>query len=212
MIPNPLANRFAWRRVVKMSPLLRGYTSSPDRPLCLAGRFGPGARIVFVVALLVVAIAAFAPALAVHAEPNDDERAAPRLLIAEMEALTAGSAKLSGAVRKDDLETAKAQMATINRNWPAIHAELKRRGESGVISDFESAASGLSTAIEAGDKEAAAAHVGQLQQALGVVNETLGSADLDAGRLLGAVGLPLLIIIALTALLPSAGRWTGVKL
>ncbi|MDO8615100.1 MAG: hypothetical protein Q7T33_05125 [Dehalococcoidia bacterium] len=211
MIPSPLAARLAWRRVVAMSPLLRGYTSSPLRPWYSAVRFGPGARIVFGVALLAAAITAFAPAPAVYAQPGD-ERAAPRLLIAEMEALTAGAGKLSGAVRKADFETAQSQLATINRNWPAVRAELQRREKSDVINSFESALGGLSTAIEAGDEEAATVGTAQLQRALGAVNETLGSADLDAGRILGAVGLPLLIIAAITAVLPAAGRRIGVKL
>ena len=212
MIPNPLAPVCAWRRVITMPPLLRGYTSSPDRPLYSAGHFGQAARTVFVVALLAVATAALAPPPAVQAQSGDDGRAAPRLLIAEMEALTASAGKLSGAVSKADFETAKGQLATINGNWPAVRAELQDRGESGVINGFESALSGLSTAVETGDAEAAAAGAGQLQRALGTVNETLESADLDIGRLLGAVGLPLLIIAALTALLPTAMRRIGVKL
>ena len=165
MISNPLAVRLVWRRVVTSSPL-RGYTSSLHRPLYTAGRFGPGARIVVGVSLLAVAIIAFALAPAVHAQPNDDGRAAPRLLIAEMEALTASVGKLSGAVAKADFETANGHLATINRNWPGIRADLKRRGESGIISDFESAMSGVGTAIEAADQETASAEAGRLQQAL----------------------------------------------
>ena len=77
MIPNPLANRLAWRRVVTTSPLLRGCTSSPHRPLYLAGHFWLGAGIVFGVALLVLAITALAPVPVAHAQPDDGERALP---------------------------------------------------------------------------------------------------------------------------------------
>ncbi len=197
MIPNPLATALTWRRAVTPSPIWRGGTSI---------------MVVLGVAILVASIAALAPTPAAHAQPGDGERAAPRLLITEMEALKAGAGKLSGAVRKSDFETAGSQLATINRNWPAVRAELQRRGESSIISDFESAIAGVGAAIEAADQDAASADAGRLQQALGSVNRALESADLDIGRLLGAVGLPLLIIVALTALLPTAGRRIGVKL
>ena len=211
MIPNPLANRLAWRRVVATSPLLRGCTSNSHRPLYLAGHFWLGTGIGCGGALLVLAITALAPVPAAHAQPDDGERAAPRLLIAEMEALTASVGKLSGAVRKADFKTAKAQLTTINNNWPPVRAELQRRGESGVVGGFESAVSGLSTAIEPADQDAASADAGRLRQAFAAANEALGSADLDVGRLLRAVGLPLLTVAALTAVLPAAARRIGVK-
>ena len=70
----------------------------------------------------------------------------------------------------------------------------------------------VSTAVEAGDQEAASANAGQLTEALGAVNNSLESADFNGGRIVTALLLPLLLIAALTLALPAIIRKAGVKL
>ena len=178
-------------------------------PMAIGILGSSGARVLFVT-LLACAFAAIP--LAPSARADGPAAGTDRLLITEMAAIKASAGKLSSALEQADFETANGQLAAIKGNWAAVRSELERRDSTEIVAGFESAMSRVSTAVEAGDQEAASANAGQLTEALGAVNKSLESADFNGGRIVTALLLPLLLIAALTLALPAITRKAGVKL
>ncbi len=169
---------------------------------------GFGAVRASLAAVLLLALVVLPAVPVAHA----DGAGTDRLLIAEMEAVTTGTGKLAGAVAKPDFGTAAAQVSAVSRNWPAIRAELERRGEAALIAEFESALESVKTAVEGRDVEAATAAAGDLKASLNRVNATLGSVDTDGGRVVRALVIPLLLAAAVAGTLPALARRAGVRL
>lgn len=135
-----------------------------------------------------------------------------RLLISEMQGLKAGINGLPGAVAKEDFDAAQPHLANIDRSWPAVRSELDRRGDADAIASFESYLESASMAVEAGDGEAASSQADALRGALSTVSSALDSPELDGGRVVRALLLPLMLIAVLTAVIPSVARKVKVQL
>ena len=162
-----------------------------------------------VAALLVVALAAAWPASPALAD--GPAAGTEQLLTVEMDALKARIARLPGVLGAGDMEAARGQLSTIDKNWPAVREELDRRGDAQTLAAFESAVGSVSRAVEAGDAAAAADAAAGLPGALTTVGDALGSARLDVARLLGALAIPLLLVAAITMVMPRITRTIGVK-
>lgn len=171
-----------------------------------------GAWRVLVAFLLPVTILLLTLPGASTANADGPDTGTSRLLIAEMKAIRTNTGRLTGALAKPDFGTAASQASAISQNWPAVRDELERRDETVVASNFESAMSSLTAAVEAEDADAAAASALNLGSALNSVEAALGTVDVDGGRLINALLVPLLLIAAITVALPAIARKMEVKL
>lgn len=165
--------------------------------------------------MLVIGLLMLAFIISAAAPPVDaagPDAGTNRLLIADMESLKASVGKLSGALAKQDFETAGSQVSVVSSNWPAVREELARRGDSSAIGRFESALEAVQAAVESQDSDAAAASAADLSSALAGVNSALASVDVDGGRVIQALVLPLLLIAVIALVVPGVARRVGVKL
>jgi hypothetical protein len=129
-----------------------------------------------------------------------------------MAAIKSATGRLSGSLGKSDFDAAAAQVGVLQNNWPAVRDELARRDEHGLIENFEAAVDGVGAAIEQEDADAAAAAAREIAGVMAEVNSALESVDVDAARVAGALVVPLLLIAAITALLPLLARRMEVRL
>lgn len=116
-----------------------------------------------------------------------------RILTDEMQGIDASVKKLSSLAEKGKFDEIEKEVKIIEKWWGNVRAELKLRGESSAASEFESAFAAVKEASRTKDKAAR-----QLGTAFGNIKKVMQSAEVDASRLLAALGFFVFAWILLT--------------
>lgn len=121
-----------------------------------------------------------------------------RILTDEMQGIDASVKKLSSLAEKGKFDEIEKEVKIIEKWWGNVRAELKLRGESSAASEFESAFAAVKEASRTKDKDNAVRAARQLGTAFGNIKKVMQSAEVDASRLLAALGFFVFAWILLT--------------